>query len=162
MATPVSFWGATWNDNTVKRNGDPESASTEFAIVTLTAANIVAQTALLVTLKDALNAISIGQFSKETTTAFRGTPSTVPAGSTLSQRENKYLIRYHDSLTNRKYRGSIPCADLSLLPDGSEFLDLTTGEGADVKAAFEAVIVSPDNTAAAVVVDSIQFVGRNT
>jgi len=64
--------------------------------------------------------------------------------------------------TGQKYRVSLPTADLSVLPNNSEFLDLTGGVGLALKDAFEAVVRSPGNGANAVTLDSVQFVGRNS
>lgn len=162
MALPVSFWGQTLNDNTIKSNGEPENASFRVPVVTLTAANLVAQQALHAALAASVAAITMGTV-RHTTTLLDETVGTInPAASTLAQRENKYLARYHDVTTGQKYRVSFPTADLSILPNNSEFLDLTTGVGATLKTDFEAVVRSPGNAANAVTLDTVQFVGRNS
>jgi len=80
----------------------------------------------------------------------------------LAQREKKWLARYHDATNGQKFQVSWGTADLSLHMTNSEFLDLSTGAGAALKAAFEDVVVSPNDSSHAVVLDSVQFVGRNT
>jgi len=81
------------------------------------------------------------------------------AASKLSQRENKLLLRYVDSAGD-SFRVEIPCFNLTLLPDGSEFLDLTAGVGLALKTAFEAYARSPRVLLSTTLV-SAQFVGRN-
>ena len=75
-----------------------------------------------------------------------------------AQRENKWLVRYHDT-AGALYSIEIPTAKLSLLDAGTEFLDLTGTEAAAFVTAFQAGAVSPTD-GSAVTVDSIQFVGR--
>ena len=164
MALPISFWGQTLNDNTLnKKTGAAESASYRVPIITLTAANLVATQALLATLASATQGISNGVVRHTTTLLDETAGSGNRAPSTSDQRENKYLVRYHDVVVPAlKFRVSVPVADLSILPDGDEFLDLTAGPGLAYKDAFEAVVRSPADGSHAVGIDSIQFVGRNT
>jgi len=162
MALPVSFWGQTLNDNTLKSNGEPESGNFRFPITTLTAGNLAAQQALLATLAAAIAGVTMGTV-RHTTTLLEETAGTSnPAASVLAQRENKYLCRAHDVTTGQKFRFSLPTADLSQLPNNSEFLDLTGGVGQALKDAYEAVGKSPYDASHAVVLDSVQFVGRNS
>lgn len=162
MSLPVSFYHESIADNTVKPNGAPELGQWEVPIATLTAANLVAKTTLIDALRTAVAAITLGNLAVADTTVLRAAGSGTPAASNLAQRENKLLLRYHDNATFQKYRVSIPTFDLSTLPNHSEFLDLTGGVGADLKTAFEAIVVSPGNSANGVTLDSAQFVGRNT
>jgi len=162
MAIPTSFMLERYNDNTMKANGEPESASIRLPIATLSAANMVAKLTLVAALRTAMDAVVIGVDASQEITLKSDVFSRNRAPSTAAQRENKWLLRYHDASTFKKFTASLPTADLSLLPDGSEFLDLSADEGADLKAAFEAIVVSPDNDANAVVLDSAQFVGRNS
>jgi len=160
MALPVSFWGQTLNDNTLGRNGKPESASFRVPVSTLTAANLVAQQTLMDALAVAVAGISNGVVRHTRILLQETEGSSNRAPSTYDQRENKYLVRYHDTATAQNAIVSIPVADLSILPDGSEFLDLTAGAGLAFVDAFEAVVRSPFDASHAVTVDSIQFVGR--
>jgi len=162
MPLPVSFWGQTLNDNTLKSNGEPESASFRFPVITLTAANLVAQQALHADLAVAINGVSLGVVRHTTTLLEETIGSGNPAASTLAQRENKYLLRMKDVVSGQKFRVSIPVADLSILPNNSEFLDLTAGAGLALKDAVEAVVRSPYDGSHAVSLDSAQFVGRNS
>lgn len=162
MALPVSFWGQTLNDNTLKSNGEPESGAFRVPVITLTAANLVAQQALHAALAAAVAGVTMGTVRHTTTLLEETVGTSNPAASNLAQRENKYLCRYHDVTTGQKYRVSLPTADLSILPNNSEFLDLTAGAGQALKDAFEAVVRSPGNAANAVTLDTVQFVGRNS
>ena len=160
MAVPISFLAVTINDNTTKPK--QESSTLEVPVATITAANLVAQTALHDDLVDAIDGVSIGQLAKRALISNRTVLSGLPASDPLAQKENRWLVRYHSGTTFQKFRTTIGCADLSLLADGEEFLDITTvaTPGKALKDAFEAVVRSPNDVAESVVVDSVQFVGR--
>lgn len=162
MAVATSFFSVTIADNTLKSNGNPETTSAEVALTALTAANLVAQTTLIAAYKTALEGIIMGNVVGQQTVQNRPVLANTPASSNLAQRENKWLVRYHGATTFQKFRVSYGTADLSLLPDHSEFLDLSTSPGSDFVTAFEAAVKNPNDQSEAVVVDTIQFVGRNT
>lgn len=163
MALPISFYSVTVNDNTVKANGMPESSNMRVPITTLTPANVAATATLCGNLLTALVAVTIGQVAKHTMLYDETIVSADPAASQLAQREKKWLLRYHDATTGKKFSVSYPCADLTKLPNHEEFLDLAdAGVGAALKTAFEAVVVSPDDPSHSVVLDSVQYVGRNS
>jgi len=162
MAVPTSFASWTYNDSTVKANGEPESSSFRLPVTNLTAANVAAQSALVADLTTAIEAVVLGVLQKTTLIFDEVVLSDIPANDQLAQREIKLLCRYHDTTTGAKFRCSIPTFDLSLLPLHSEFLDLTADEGLALKSAFEAIVKSPTDDSHAVVLDSAQFVGRNT
>jgi len=86
-----------------------------------------------------------------------GTPG--PAASPLAQRENKWLVRAVDDVNGRNVQIEIPCADLSLLTGGTDFLALGGTEAAALVAALEAQGLSQDGNA--ISISTIQFVGRN-
>lgn len=162
MPLPLSYFSATVADNTQKSNGEPETSSFQVAITTLTPANVAATETLAGNLLSAIQAITIGANQNKVLTYARTILGASPAASTAAQRENKWLCRYHDATNYKKYVVSLPCADLTKLVSGSEFLVLTGGDGAAFKTAFEAVVVPPDDSSHTVVLDSVQFVGRNT
>jgi len=162
MALPVSSYSVTIADNTLKPNGEPETTTLSVPVITLTPGNAAATVTLMGNLSAAIAAITLGNFLKNEVTYAANRLGIGPAASTLAQRENKWLIRYHDATTYQKFQSSIGTADLSLLPDNEEFLDISADEGLALKTAFEAVVVSPADAAHTVVVDSIQFVGRNS
>lgn len=162
MPLPLSYYGITIADNTLRPSGEPETTSMVFPVTTLTPANVAAQLTLAGNLKTALAAITLGNFLKDETTYSRNLLAQGPASDPLAQRENKWLMRYHDATTYQKFQVSIGTADLTKKMANSEFIDLTAGEGLDLKTAFEAVVVSPADSTHSVILDSVQFVGRNT
>jgi hypothetical protein len=156
MAQPVSSAGESYRDY-----GTPgEKANFEITVNDLTAGNVVATTGALITLWGAIDALVLGHIASRRVTWSSTEPDDTVVTNPLAQRENKWLVRYHDT-SARKFRVELPTADLSLLDTGTEFLNLAGTEAAAFKTAFEAVAKSPDDQSA-VVVDSIQFVGRRT
>lgn len=163
MALPISNYELLLADNTLKPNGEPETTTFSVPITTLTPSNVAATVTLTGTLAAAIAALTLGNFLKSAVTYDRHLIGAGPAASTAAQRENKWLVRYHDATTFQKYRVEIGTADLTLLPANEEFLDIVSaGPGLDFKNAFEAVVASPADSSHTVVVDSIQFVGRNS
>jgi hypothetical protein len=163
MPIENSVYGLTFADNTVNTNGQPEHASFEVSFTPMSlAGDNTALIALVGNLETAIAALSIGVITKKNIVFQRETLPDVPASSTLAQRENKYLCRYHNPSTGKKFRASIPCADLTKLVSGSEFVVTASGPGAALKTAWAAVVVDPDDGSTLTVLDSIQFVGRNS
>jgi len=152
------------NDNTVNpKNNKPESTTLRLPITTVNSGNIVAVAGLVTDLETAINAVTLGNPAKSTITSLESNLSDDPAGSTSAQRENKWLFRYHDAVVvTDKARASIGTADLDFVVNHTEYMDITADEGLALKIAFEAVVKSPYNGANGVVLDSVQFVGRNT
>jgi|EndMetStandDraft_4_1072995.scaffolds.fasta_scaffold11069_2 hypothetical protein len=162
MALPISFWAQSLADNTVKSNGEPELTTMRVPIITLTPANVAATETLTGNLATAIAGITLGNVVKRDIVYVTTEFEKIPATSKLAQRENKWLLRYHDATSFQKYTVSIGTADLTVLPDHSEFLDLTAGDGAALKTAFEAVVRSPADASHSVILDSAQYVARNT
>lgn len=162
MALPLSYMSMTLADNTVKANGEPETTSTIFPVVTMTPANAAAQVTLQGNLRTAIAAIVLGNFLKNEVTYVVNRTGNGPSADPLAQRENKWLFRYHDPVTFQKATLSVGTADLTAKIANSEFVDLTAGDGLALKTAFQAVVVSPYDAANMAVLDSVQFVGRNT
>jgi hypothetical protein len=154
MGLPVSFVEDQWKDY------GGETARTKIAVTTLTAANYVAQKILIDAMITAIGDLVLGLHTEDTVIIDREQLASGFASSNLAQRENKWLVRYHDGTNSKKYRVEIPTAKLSLLAANSEFLDLTAGVGLAFKSAFEAIAKSPYDATHTVVVDSVQFVGR--
>lgn len=162
MAKAISFYGQSIYDSTIVR-GKPEVTNWEVPIATLTAANLVAKTALIATLKGAVAALVLGNLHQDTIVSDRALISDLAAATQAAQRENKMLIRYHSGTTLKRFSVSIGTFDLTQLPLHDEFLDIVSaGPGLDLKNAFEAIVVNPDDASDAIIVDSVQFVGRNT
>lgn len=160
MARPISQGSQSLQDYGTPGSGSgAEKSSWAFWIATLTAGNFVAQTGLVSALLTAALDITLGSQSASRVLAVSDVSAVVNTNP-LAQRENKWLVRYHDT-AGTKFSLEIPTADLSLLTLGTEFLDLTlAGPIADFVTAFEAVVKSPDDPTLTVTVDSIQFVGR--
>lgn len=163
MPIPISYGQVTIADNTATKTGKPETASMEVAITTITPANQAAVETAWGNLLTAMAGVTLGRYVKNAVTLARNiTGAQIPATDPLAQRENKWLARYHDATTFQNFQCSIPTADVSLHMANSEFVDLTAGVGLALKTAFEAVVVSPDDSSHSVVLDSLQFVGRNS
>lgn len=121
----------------------------------------------------AVNAITLGVNTENTFTFLNIVdPVSLPA-SASAQRENKLLVRYHDSVTLKKATISIPTIDLPNLvfeTDAKDFVSKTLwGTGVntvmtDFITKFQAFVKvpKPDVAGNTTVVDSLQFVGRNT
>jgi len=156
MAAPVSFFSQSLNDFS------DEKSSWGVAIANQSAANVVAQQALLATLITATAAISLMASIKEETTFIRTLHAGAQPSNPLAQRENKWLVRYSGDATFKRFSVEIPGADLSLLSTApqSDFMDPTSTEYTDFVSAFEAVVKSPDDPTESVTVINIQFVGR--
>lgn len=162
MALPVSFYSQSIADNTKKSNGEAETTSWTVAVTQLTPANVAAQETAMGNLRSAVQALILGNTYRYEETYYVSLSANTPASSDLAQRENKWLLRYHDAVNGQKFQVSIGTADLTKKMANSEFVDLSTGAGATLKTNFEAVVVSPNDGSHAVVLDSVQFVGRNT
>jgi len=154
MAQPKSSIGQTITDY------DKEKSTYSVTVVDITAANYAAQTTLYIALFNGVAGLTLGNVAKQSVVASVTEPDVSIPTNNLAQREVKWLVRYHDT-SGRKFRVELPTADLSLRENNSEFLDLTGTEAAAFVDAFEAVAVSPADQSA-VVVDSIQSVGRNS
>ena len=126
--------------------------------VELTAVNFDAQITASVALQDAIAALTLGIKGK-VVYANENIISSAPATDHFAQREIKWLVSYSDDVNGKKYSLEIPTADLDLLPDGAERLDLADTEAAAFVSAFEAFAKSPDGNAVSVI--AVDFVARN-
>lgn len=126
------------------------------------------------TLRGAIEGITLGTVHKEALSVFDTTLSNVRPASKFAQREIKWLVTYEDvtahfddpvdAIPNEGYGKTftveIATADLALLPDGSDQLDISTGAPATFVSAFEDIARSPYGGAVNVL--RIKHVGRNT
>jgi len=160
MARPITQASQSLQDYGTPGSGTgAEKSSWAVWATTLSAANFTAQTGLAAALWTAALDITLGSQSSTRLLA-ASTLSAVENTNPLAQRENKWLVRYHDT-AGTKFTVEIPTADLSLLTLGTEFLNLDdSGPIAAFVTAFEAYAKSPDDPTLSVTVDSIQFVGR--
>jgi len=159
MAAAVSRIHQSYRDYGSAQHPSGEPSGVGLWVRTLTAANLVAQQALHTALFNTLKATTQGIEVQETTVIADTVTAAGPATTPLSQRENKWLLRYHDASNSKKYTAEVPCAKLTLLGVNSEFMDPAGAEFLALKSAFEAVVYSPDD-ANLCILDSAQFVGR--
>lgn len=154
MAAPTTQVEASWRDY------NSEASRTGVWVTTLTAGNIVAQTTLINSLLTAMAAVTLGEQQTQTITLSRIIVSGDLPTDVHAQRENKWLVRYHDVGTNEKFTVTIPCADLTLLADHSDMADMSTSAWVNLKAAWELIVRGPNDNNLTIL-DSAQFVGRN-
>ena len=114
-------------------------------------------------LDDAIDAITLASgykmVLKDETVLSAGSQS--PPANPLAQRGMKYLARVQYLTVGGDPKIAtfeIGIADYSLLPTGSDFLDLSAGEGLDLKTAVEAVFESDQGTSGVLL--SVQQVTR--
>lgn len=131
-------------------------------------------------IKDAILAITLGNVESADINKSFPESSGFPSTNPLAQREAKWEVTYQDvlqfldvanTIANAGYLKyftmEIPTADLSLLPAGSEELDLSAGAGAAFKAAMEPNMRSPYNHSSAhagpyVTITKVRHIGKNT
>jgi len=141
---------------------DYDAESTVFRVnsTPLSAANFDAQVALNVALGAAIAGMTLGTLQR----IAYGNEILSPGvnDEPLAQRENKWLIRYHDTTTGDNYTVELGTADLTLLdPNNRGYAEIGDAGAVDAfVTAFEGYVLSPAGNAVAI--DSIQFVGRNT
>lgn len=129
--------------------------------VTLTAGNIVAQTAAAAALLTDTVAMSLGTNTKSllgnlTTNA---TP-TIPT-SNDALRSNKFAVSYHDTTTGDKFTTQIPVANFAATPmlAGTRLLDLTVTPTSTYVTDFVAFVKSEEGNNVAI--DQIRAIGRH-
>jgi hypothetical protein len=137
-----------------------ERSTAIFEGVDMTAANFDAQTTLQNTLRDAVNGITLGELTRVARVAVESPQPGANPASPFAQRETKWLVRYHDSVTGKRYSLELPCADLALLStSGDDVADMTDAAVIAFVNAFESYIITGDGNAPEV--DELRFVGRN-
>lgn len=130
-----------------------------FNIIQLTAANFVAQLALVATLQGAVDAVSLGLFGGKTVQA-EDVAVGPKATDVNAQREAKWRVTFTDDVQpegNGSFEIGMP--DLSLLVAGTGLMNVTAGAGLALVNAIEAAVVS--RLGNAVTVSQIAHVGRN-
>lgn len=154
-----------------------ESSTVLLWVQDMSAVNYGAVTQDVDELKDAIAAITLGEIREAVVTKAFPESSAAVTDKT-AQRETKWLVTYRDTtqfldaantIANPGYlkifTTEIPCADLTLLADNKEELNLSSGAGATFKAAFEANARSPYNhsaSAPSIQVLSVKHVGRRS
>jgi len=139
-----------------------EPSNTKVTITQITAGNLVATLGLVDTLINAIQAITLGQLATSKVTARDQDEDTVTPTDPNAQRERKWLVKYHDVVTGKKYRMEIPTADLAgtNLNTNSDEANLADVQIAAFVTAFEAVVTDPDTGLNTVNVDQILHVGK--
>jgi hypothetical protein len=125
----------------------------------LSAVTVLTIGASVAAYRAAVAGISLATISAERFEQFANSISSARPGSTAAQNENRWLVRATSTAGNH-YRYYIPCAKLTLLASGTEFLDIDTAlsEGNVFRLAFELLAVGKDGNP--LTVDSVQFVGH--
>lgn len=83
-----------------------------------------------------------------------------PPSNKGAQRELRFLCRYTDTVTQKEYSFSIPCADFDLTGNNTDMVDLSAGPGLTLKTRFETHCVSELGNP--VTLNSIELVGRSS
>ena len=140
---------------------DRELSTFKLNTAQLDAATVITIGATVAAFRAAVAGISGATFKSERFTQFDNQLSNVPPSNQYYQRETKYLVKYQDNTTLDIFRCEVPCANLSLLSNNSEFLDITTAlsPGAVFKSEFENFVLSEEGNAVTVL--SVQAVGRD-
>jgi hypothetical protein len=141
---------------------DGERSSVSVRGTALTSVNYDAQEALWDTLRAAIGALTDGANVAVHTFGNFEKLQISNSSSEWCQRENKWLVQYHDQVTLDRYTIEIPCADLENHLDANDPVHADIGDAAQVDAfitAFEAYVLSKAGNA--VTVDEITAVGRN-
>lgn len=113
-------------------------------------------------LRTAIDGITLGTVETEMWVGDKTLLSSDLPADENAQRETKWLVRYHDTVTQKKYTFEIPTAKLTgNLQANSGKANLASTEMAAFVTAFETIARSPDSDVNAVAVDEIIHVGRN-
>lgn len=113
-------------------------------------------------LRASIEGITLGVMAQEQWVGDLNSLSALSPVNVFAQRELKWLVRYHDTVTQEKAKLEIGTADPTgvMLP-ASDFADLTVEPMLSFVADFNAFARHPESNVNAVVIDSIQLVGRN-
>jgi hypothetical protein len=150
------------NTNWTLRDFSTETSSVQIFNGDITAVSLPGFLTAVGTGRTAIEGITLGVMAKEQWVGDNTILSALAPTNVFAQRELKWLVRYHDAVTQAKAKLEIPTADPTgvLLPQ-SDFADLTIAPMSTFVAWFEGFARHPDNSTNAVVVDSVQLVGRN-
>lgn len=135
----------------------------------VTAASLPGLLTQIGALRTAIDGLSIGVMAKESLSVFETDLSAARPNDPLAQRGVKWTVGYHDNTPffddpvnaipnigyQKAFTFTIAAADLSLLDDGEEELDLAGTEAAAFVTAFQATARSPYG--GAVIVDYIKY-----
>jgi hypothetical protein len=147
----------TWNIAVIDYDGEIGTIRLHASVITV--ANFAAQDAGRTTVLSMLGQMTTGTISQNTW-GNRYSLSVTKPSSPAAQRELKWIVRYHDTVLQRKLTAEIPCANTARLDPhdrGNAFIG-DAGLVDAFKTVFEAFIKSPQGNA--VVIDEITLVGR--
>jgi len=138
-----------------------ESSSFTVSVTERDDANFDAQVTLADALITATNSLTLGNLNNQFLSQGEWGIGSIPS-DVLAQRENKWLVKYEDATTGKKYNVEVPTAELASghLQTNSDEADLSDAEWVAFIAAFEAYAVAPD-TGNPVNFISARFVARN-
>ena len=136
-----SFYGLSLRDSS------NELGKTEWNIGDLTALTLAGALTQMGALKTAVDNVTLGTLASERWGDNDIISNTIPTAGT-AQRGVKWNVLIEDNTTHLKTTNYIPTADLSLLPAAPgggklEDLDISTGVGAALKSAIEALVKYP-------------------
>lgn len=86
--------------------------------------------------------------------------ASTPPANKWAQRELKFLCRYTDTVTNKDYSFTIPCADADLVVGNTDMVDLAAGAGLTLKGRFDTHAVSELGNP--VTLNSVELIGRSS
>lgn len=123
---------------------DGEPSSVQFNTVPITAANLDAQTTAMNNLSVAILGVQTeASLQSKMLTAVDDFISRAKATEKATQREHRWVLTLEDTVTHRLTTHQIPQADVSLIGADTDALDLSTGPGAALKTAVEAMARFP-------------------
>lgn len=139
------------------RDNSREITRSDFNIDDITVGNIGDILTAITTFKTAVNGILLGVLAKESLVMDETNLSALAPTDPLAQRGIKWKIQYTDNTQyfdppvnaipnagfQQIFTNTLGTADLSLLDDGQEELDLTAGPGLAFKTIFDTFIKSP-------------------
>lgn len=144
------------------RDNSREIGRSDFNISPITVGNIGDILTAIGTFKTAVDGITLGVLAKEALVMDETNLSALAPNDPNAQRGIKWSVQYADNtpffdpgvnaIPNAGYQqiftNTIPTANLALLPDGQEDLDLTVNPGLAFKTIFDTFVKSPYGGAA--------------
>jgi len=138
-----------------------EKSSFGVTSVTANAGNLAAQQTLAADLFAAVDALTIGELTKQSMSLVIYDTPAIPT-SPYAQRELKWLVQYIGNASGKTFSVEIAAPDITdNVVENTDVADLGSTDWADFKSAFEAYVKSPDNGTEAVTVIGARLVGRN-
>jgi len=127
----------------------------------LTAGNFAAQQTLAAALATAVEALTIGELTKQIALVPVIDTPAIPTDP-YAQRELKWLVRYQGDSSGKLFSIEIAAPDITanVVPN-TDVADITSTDWAAFVTAFEAYAKSPDDVAETVTVIDARVVGRN-